>query len=286
MMEPTSPNLPLDLSVSPRDIASWGREKARLEREVADIIAKIDQITQRISAAETLFSLLGESSTLAHSTRARELLPEISQAGAAMAVRSEVPQDSMSIISAVLAVIQSAPPPIAPYQVKEKLAEGEIGERIRASDKGFYNAISRLAQRGQIKKHNGWLFTPEGLHTYLSKVKAGEIVDEKPTVPTRSPMGDMILEFIQGHPGATSGEVISFLKTAPEMDAALNPNTTVAYNIISRLTQRNQIIKRDGKLYPLASEAKEPPTDIGSGSDASEVAPSLSFDPHSILAER
>lgn len=278
MMDQTSPSLPLDLSVSPRDIETWEREKVRLEREVSDLTAKIDQISRRINAAETLFSLLGQGNTPGRSERAKE-----SPANQVI----EASHGGTSIISAVFAVIQSEPAPIAPYQIKEKLADGELGKRIKASDKGFYNAISRLTERGKIKKHNGWLFTPDGLQSYLARVKVGEIADEKPAVPTRSPMGDIILEFIRGNPGSTSGDVIAYLKASPEIDAALSPNPTVAYNIISRLTQRDQIIKRDGKLYPLDSEAKEPPTElIGSGSNASEGDTSLNINPQPNLQER
>ena len=48
------------------------------------------------------------------------------------------------------------------FDLSELLAKQPrpLGPRLAISDKGYYNAVSRLAKRGRIVQHNGRLFSP------------------------------------------------------------------------------------------------------------------------------
>jgi hypothetical protein len=230
---------------------------------VAEIHSKIELLDRRISAAHTLFELLNQVTDSV--SVGDQLSAVVVPKAPSRPLRGE-----FTYKEAVREVVY-AHDRIAPYTVKEMLLRGPLGERLTESDKGFYHAISRLAEAGEIVRHNGWLLSPENYKLHMERVRAREIEDDKPLPPTRSPMGEAILEYVNGHPGAASKDVIASLKKNTDFAAALEPNSTLAYNIIARLAKRKQIIKTGGKLYPLDHEANEPSSgEPADGSDASE----------------
>lgn len=144
---------------------------------------------------------------------------------------------------------------VAPFELKASLLRPESGvaERLGTSDKGFYNAIDRLARRDVIIRRHGRLFSPEALSRFEEAVAAGQLFGEVPKHPSHSPMGDAILQIVTANPGIFGGHIIVKLKENPEFAAALNPHSTGAYNIIARLVKRGQL-KKLGKGYYVEKE--------------------------------
>ena len=61
-------------------------------------------------------------------------------------------------------------------------------------------------------------------------------------------MSEAIMDVIAARPGITSGEIIGLLKKDRDFQDALSPNSTIAYNIVSRLTKREQVQKHNSGL--------------------------------------
>ena len=259
-METPQTSLPFDVAVSARDIESWRLRAEAIEDKINSLAAERLALMERIEIAERLFEMLRASSAQPAEQLSSRPTPQHSSA-TPRAASITITADT-TFVDAVRQVIYAAVPKIAPFKVKEILAESALADRLVESDKGFYHAISRLAERGDIVRHNGWLFSPENFAQFRKDVDAGRVVDDKPVSPTRSPMGDAILEFVNANDGVTSKEVIVHLRKDEEFRAALTPNPTIAYNIISRLAKRGQVTKEKGRIYPVITpelEAKEPP---------------------------
>ena len=254
----------LDVSVSPRDIEKWRDEQETLRVKLKDLQNEIAGLDQRINTATALFALMSGRTQLAQ-TKISALSPAPSSGPS---VRKEGAPDS--IIAAVRSMIVSEGK-ITRAHLRERLLDEAVGERLRKSDKGFYHATSRLAQSGEVVRHNGWLFSREAFNEFKSKLNAGEVVDEPAPSSTRSPVADEVRRFIAENRGVQSKDIIAHLSTKPEFNEAIARNSTSAYNVISRLVTRKEILKRDGKFYPPEAGAEEPlPDDVGSGPEASE----------------
>lgn len=128
------------------------------------------------------------------------------------------------------------------------LKDEEYGPKFLASEKGFYHAISRLQHDKVIVKHLGRLYSPDTLVDHLARVERGEIQDLPAPTARSSPMSEAIMDMIAARPGITSGEIIGLLKMDPNFQDALSPNSTIAYNIVSRLTKRGQVQKHNSGL--------------------------------------
>lgn len=130
----------------------------------------------------------------------------------------------------------------------------KISERFAISDKGYYNALSRLVNRQELIRHNGRLFTAEAFERYRRKVAGGLIVDLPAPMPSsHSPMGEAVMDIVWANRehGIVGKDIIAVLRNDAEFNATLTPHTSGAYNVIARLTKRGQLIRRDdGLIFP------------------------------------
>lgn len=193
----------------------------------------------------------------------------------------------------VLHCVESADIGVPYAEMRAFALASPLGERLRASDKGYHNSIGRLAREGTIVRRYGRLFTPAAFERFLAAVDKGQASTTIPQPMAHSPMGEAILTIVDSHPGELNGKaVIDELRKNPEFDAALTPHETGAYNIIARLVRREQIVRRDdGLLVPgrnFPRDRGNPPLRNGalnghaaSAPSAGEVAPSPNNDPPS-----
>lgn len=145
-------------------------------------------------------------------------------------------------------------------QLRAEIEKGALRGEFAKSDKGFYHAISRLQDRDYLVKHRGWLFRKSDFEEHIRNVEAGLKSDIPEAVPSgrRSEMGEAVKRFLALHPnGATSAEIISYLKEDERFRDTLNRNATGAYNVIARLAKRGEIRKEGKVSYPL--KKGEPP---------------------------
>lgn len=127
---------------------------------------------------------------------------------------------------------------------------GPLSERLAQSDKGLYGGVAKLEAAGELSKYKGRLFTTGLFADFQQKVLAGEMEDISEVEKARpSPMGDAILYFINANPGAASRDVVEHLRAMQEFEAVVNKNKTSAYNVLTRLVERRQLLKQDGSYY-------------------------------------
>jgi hypothetical protein len=161
----------------------------------------------------------------------------------------------------VMEGVQPAPLGLTYAEMRNFAASSDLGSRLAQSDKGYHNAISRLAKDELIVRDHGRVFTPEAYQRFLKAVEAGEASTTVPQPMAYSPMGEAILQIVAAHPGELNGKgVISELRKDSEHNATLTPHETGAYNIIARLVRRGQIVRRDDGLI---SPGKNFPKDLG-----------------------
>lgn len=263
MTTPNSqPSLPPSFGVTVGDVETWRIDVARHEEQIRDLSSKRDKLLARIEAAHSLFSMFDmspaetgrganpaeDASAPAPSPSAPDPDGEAEQVGE---VEVEPETGGLSFVSAVRSIVGTADDGIVIAAVKSRVAMGPLGKRLSQSNKGFYNAVSRLANRGEIIRYNGRLFTHEAYAKFKRRVRAGLVADDAPKHAVHSPMGEAILAIVKDAPGIKGGDIITALRINPEFNAALYPHQTGAYNIISRLVLRKQIKKTGREYHPL-----------------------------------
>jgi hypothetical protein len=253
MSSPAQTSLSLNHSITTGDVERWRREIADLDMRAAEISHKRQILEKRIEAAQALFSLLDTSlevpppiNTSDSPSQERRVIQH------PLPTKVDVTAES-SVIAAVEAVVNACELGISSSEIKEILLRTPIGSTIVSSDKGFYHAFPRLIERGSIFKLNGRFFSAEGL-ARLKRLEAQGQVDEIPLTSRVSPMGETILAFIRDNPGATSKQVVAELERAKRPQAP-PVNQNGVYNVIARLVVREEIERREGKLYPADQES-------------------------------
>lgn len=166
-----------------------------------------------------------------------------------------------SWISAVNLHVYAAPLGLTMAELRDEIENGPLAKKFRASSKGYYHALTRLAQRQELVRHNGRVFSPNAYKEYQRKVRAGELADETPPHHNAySPMGEAILDIVAANPGIAGKQIIQELRTDPEFNATLTPHQTGAFNIIARLVRRKQIARfDDGTCHPGPKMEKRDP---------------------------
>lgn len=186
----------------------------------------------------------------------------------------------------VLDAVNSAPMGLTYAEMRQVAHNSALGPKLAQSDKGYHNAIGRLARNGEIVREHGRLFTREAYERFMAAVDAGEATTTVPQPFAYSPMGEAILDIVAKCPATLNGKgVINELRKDAEFNAALTPHETGAHNIIARLVRREQIVRRDdgtlipGRNFPkdrgIAPQRNEAPSGITAGaSEAGEAATS------------
>jgi len=267
-----------------RDILAWEKEVESLRRQEAELAQRRNAFAALVDQGRRFLEMLKAAPLQTVSEAAPEGKPERASESGPPAKELPFPiiqsqliiSEDTSFVTAVRGIVNGASGRLAPWEIKERIAATPLRQKLEASDKGFYNAISRLVEREEIKRHNGWLLSIQNYAAYMAAIQSGEVKDTAAVQPNRSsPMGDAILAFVNARKGVTSRDIIDHLMADAEFAAALSPHRTGAFNIIARLVRRHQILKKKGKLYPnlllKRKEANEPLSGVtASGSDASE----------------
>lgn len=153
--------------------------------------------------------------------------------------------DGPTWVSVILEGIQLSQKGLTYRQMREFAEKSPLSAKLAQSDKGYHNAISRLARDGVIIREHGRLFTPEAYKRFMADVEDGVASTSIPMPFAHSPMGEGILQIVLKKQGINGKSVIGELRKNPEFNATLTPHETGAYNIIARLVKRRQIIRRD-----------------------------------------
>lgn len=254
-------------SVTLDAVEVWKNKVAELDSKISEMEKQKDALKRQIALAEDLFTLMEAQAREAQSFDVPDPPPSVNPAdGLGRAIVHSPPSLSKisglnSIISTVESLILSCEFGIDPLSLRELIHQSPLKRKLSEGDKGFYHAIDRLQKRSIIFKQNGRFFSSAALARLNDRLQRGWI-DEPPPQNSRSPMGDAVLRIIMDSPGVTSGQVLDRLLENEEFAAHLSPRSTVAYNVIARLVARDQISKREGKLFPKV-EGQVPVRNIG-----------------------
>jgi len=198
-------SFPLGRSVTVADAARWRAESARKREEAKKLIESADSDDKRAEVAEQLFSMLDTPETPDEPPQKDSLPREVSpkvinlQASRRTTTAHAVPADA-SYVQAVRQITNASELGLAPFEAKAALMQTSFAARLGKSDKGFYHAIERLAERGEIIRHNGRIFSPDAYEKFKKAVASGKIKDDPAKLPTHSPMGDAILRIVGESP--------------------------------------------------------------------------------------
>ena len=120
--------------------------------------------------------------------------------------------------------------------LKEALLSGPIGPRLEKSDKGFYNALSRLEADNKLVRHEAHAFLPSEFEKYKSEVEQGlrEPVQASAVGSSaNSHIQNAIIDLLsRSDAGVKGSEIVSALQPC---------NDKSVYNALSRLLQQNRI---------------------------------------------
>lgn len=188
---------------------------------------------------------------------------------APLAAKSELPQDKVNNDSSEFTLtsseeIAAANRPswvVAVRNVLEGCDHGlthrEVFDRIKKAipdmptsngEKGFYNAIARLSERGQLVKHGGFLYSPK----VLSGLKArGKDLPELPGRTRPGGSGEIVLSLLREHKeGLTGPELKRLAASVPDAPRSLIDHGQYIYNILGALIGNGAVVKDDG-IYKL-----------------------------------
>lgn len=235
MTSPNAPQAAARKAVTSDDLDTWRAEVASIDHEIYKLTERKHGLNQRISAAETLFGLMsGELPANAEPKRkyGRQTFVEV--------VRT--------------AVIEAGR--ITSADLRKAVEDSALGSKLAESDKGFYHALARLSERGTIKRHRGWYFSAKAFHEHEEAMKAGAPDVEEVGAVKKSPMAEEIASFVSLMGRAKSSEILAHLLSRPEFRETLTANPTGAYNVMSRMVSRGELIKTEGRVYlPVPSVA-------------------------------
>lgn len=252
-------------------VERWNLELREVVAEIEALVARRDRVQERLEHARKLLDLVKQDA------RAVTAPPKAAPTPKTMALLNANPQlpltavelptpqgEKESWVGMVRRWVNEAPLGLTFPELRDKIEkDADASSRFRASEKGYYNALSRLAQRGEIIRENGRVFSPAAHAAFKREVEAGR-VDGTPPPPanTYSPMGEAILDIVASRPGILGKDILHELRTDSEFNATLTPHNSGAYNIIARLVRRKQLIRRDDGQCFLGPKA--PPRDRNS----------------------
>ena len=248
--EPTGVLLTMD------DVRRWKSELREIGANMEKLQARADDLTRKLSAAALFLDVRAVSDDAPDQVPAvaeeEDALKDEAQGATLVRVRRRRRISvGLTWAEVVKRAVEGAEIGMTYAEMRKFAASSELGPKLEMSDKGYHNAIGRLARDGVIVREHGRLFTHKAYQRFMKEVAEGRQSTVVPMPLAHSPMGEAILKIVQAQPGITGKATIAELRKNPEFNATLTPHQTGAYNIIARLAKRRQIVRRDdGGIIP------------------------------------
>lgn len=249
-----------DISSLRDECVALERELAELEARKADIEAKRAGAMGRLQKIDELLNALGITASSQPQIAGEDGGPNEEDGGADETEVGDGDEEGETYVSsiarrqrvgwaeAILSAISEGPYKSLTFpEIRTAIMNGPLAERLKESEKGYYNALSRLQKRRAAVREGGRLFLPDGLRFFKVALEDGRIDESFVDTHRPSPMADAIIDFVtQTGPYATASSIVEHLKSDPRFAGPVGRNATAAYNVLSRLVQREQLIKGDG----------------------------------------
>jgi hypothetical protein len=220
-------------------IESWDVEAREIDSEIATLVMRKEALNKRKDAAKLILSgAVDIAASAAKPQRARREPKEKIEKPPRLTI-SQQWQDQ------ILAIVKQFEKGCSYSELRAALMASPLGARLAESNKSYERAMAKLGQAGLIERGWGRVFTPEAFKLYRVEVETGTVSPANLQPVRHSPMGEAILRIVGTNPGVKSRQIIIELRKDPEFDATLTPHESGAFNIIARLTKRQQIVKGD-----------------------------------------
>ena len=250
------------LVLTAAEVRRWQAECESIDHQTEDLAHRKEALLKKIAAAELLAPSLFEED---------QLLPA---QGGGKIIRKRKGRTTWT--SVIEEQIRSSGTGIRQRQVLENMRNGPYGERLKASESGYYNAVQKLLKRDILVKRGDYLFTHAQYDEYMSKLERGEVRDVAEEGAFGSAAAAEIVRFVGTNPGQRS---IALIKAVWEAHKGAHPpSKTSLYNTIARLVEQKHIRKEDGRFYPYEDNEVITEDDPESTSEDGEIgsSPSLS----------
>lgn len=231
------------------DIQRGESELQQIDADLGRLTEKRDATEKRVEAAKRYAALLPPEE--APPAAAVSEPPAVATLPLTAAPKKRRARITSAWQDTILTIVKTAEMGFTFAELRTRLLQSPIKDRMAESTKGYHRALSILAKKKKIVREYGRVFTPAAHKRFEAALKAGDVTADAPQPFAHSPMGTAILKLVQARPGITSTLIIVELRKDPEFNASLTPHQTGAFNIIARLARRKQITRRDdGGLIP------------------------------------
>lgn len=179
------------------------------------------------------------------------------------AVDNTEESDTPSWTKAIQSVLDKSDVGLAHKELLAKVRVEYPAMPTSTGEKGFYNGVSKLAERKSLLKHGGHLYSSKLVDAILAR---GETLPEAPAVQTRSgSSGEIILKILGAHAtGLSAPDLKAQLSNVVDAPASLKKHSQYIYNVLATLIGSGQVVKV-GSVYQLPEKNKAP---VGTGASS------------------
>ena len=255
MIEPTSRGNAADSDEPLLTVAAVRALKADYEADVrllAELPARVEQKKVRLDAA-TLFLPSGFNWM---EPVAEQIAPSAIPATAEQPSKSSeaIPDGRISWTGEMTKALAKLPSGITHKDLLAILKKTELGERQSTGEKGFYNAIGKLAEKGVLVKSGGLLYHRD----VADRIKAtGASLPDMTFDASRraGSSASFVVEALQANPkGLTAPALKQIVGSREDAPKSLREHGQYIYNILSTLMGSGAVSRRAG-VYKLTRRA-------------------------------
>lgn len=245
-----SDSLPL---LSRADLAKWLRRHAEICDLESALLQEKKDIEGRLSLVERLIGKSINEIMGAPSMGAQEdLLGE-------EAPKPPLPQKEdgdATWLDIVRDVLKAVGHGMSPAEVAEEIRGSVYADRLRENPNGHYNALNKLMGRNEITKVGELYYDPGVIQKYKDAGLEIPSVSsyQKKTPGRQSANENQIILVVSENPNGIAGvDIMRRLKTMENVTPAAKTNPNFIYNILKRLTEKEQIRKEGTLYFPISS---------------------------------
>jgi hypothetical protein len=207
------------------DVLKWKADRDDLVQQIAALQEKLGVIDRRLSILDAILSPSARAALLGEAY-------------------SDPPKPKNDLHVWLRERLRSAGTPLTLREIIEELKNSEFAERISRNPNSVYNAVSRMADRGEIKRAGKAIVSSEVFDRLIAAGQDPFVGQEEPeTAP------DIIQKILRDSPTPmTTAEIMQIIRSDSTLGPKLARNPQYGYTVLGRMLKRGQI-GRDGNAY-------------------------------------
>lgn len=214
-----------DVLLTTGDVRKWKAERDDIVEQIVALQKRLEDIDRRMSILDTILS-----------PSARVALFGVSH--------KEEPKPKRDLHVWMREYLQSVGAAVTLRDLAEELKNSEFAGRVSRNPNSIYNAVSRMAERGEIKRSGKAVVSSE---VFERLVAAGQDPfaghEEEEAAP------DIIRKILRDSPKPlTTAEIMQVIRSDPTLGPKLARNPQYGYTVLGRMVKRGEI-GRDERGY-------------------------------------